>query len=383
MAVPLSIYVHMPWCVRKCPYCDFNSHPLPASWDQGRYVEALLRDLELELPMAGSREIESIFIGGGTPSLFAPESVDALLSGIRTRIAVRRDAEITLEANPGAADAAAFGGFLQAGINRLSIGVQSFSDAALKALGRIHSGHEANDACRFAAEQGFENVNLDLMFGLPGQSASEAAADVRQAIDLAPAQISYYQLTLEPNTPFFNSPPLLPDEELVTDMHMSGQRALQEAGYLQYEISAYARAGFQCRHNLNYWRFGDYIGLGAGAHGKLTDSRGEVRRRNRIRGPDRYLSAVPSCRQIAGDRVLTEEDLVFEFMLNALRLKAGFHLGLFEERTLLPAARLMPGVDAALGRGLLERRGDAITATHLGWRFLNDLQAMFLPTRRG
>ena len=379
MAIPLTLYVHIPWCVSKCPYCDFNSHRLPPSLNQNRYVDTLLRDLELEVPLAGAREIDSIFIGGGTPSLFAPESVERLLSGVGERIGVRPDAEITLEANPGAADAAAFGGFRQAGINRLSIGVQSFSDAALAALGRIHCGHEAVDAFRAAVEQGFVNINLDLMFGLPGQSGGNAEADVQQAISIAPAQISYYQLTLEPNTPFFNRPPVLPEEDRISDMQTAAQQALEAAGYVQYEISAYAQAGYPCLHNLNYWRFGDYIGIGAGAHGKLTDSLGVARRRHRVRGPDRYLSAVASSRQIAGDRVLHEGDLVFEFMLNALRLKAGFELTLFEERTFLPASKLMSRVEAAVDRGLLESRGESIRATSLGWRFLNDLQAMFLP----
>ncbi len=379
MHVPLSLYVHIPWCVRKCPYCDFNSHPLRAGVDPARYVRALLKDLESALPRVASRRLGSVFIGGGTPSLFPPKVIETLLKEIGERVAIADDAEITLEANPGAAESAAFRGYRQAGVNRISIGVQSFDDRALAGLGRIHSGKEAGTAVAAAFAAGFENGNLDLMFALPGQTPGEAALDVEHALRLGTRHLSYYQLTLEPNTAFHAHPPPLPDDETAWRMQAAGRRLLEAAGYRQYEVSAYARRGFECRHNLNYWLFGDYIGIGAGAHGKLTDERGLVRRTRRPRDPGRYLAAVSGPPQAAEERVLAETDLLFEFMLNALRLKSGFTFALFEARTGLPASRLAKRVAAAEARGLLAVEGESVRATPLGWRFLNDLVAIFLP----
>lgn len=375
---PLSLYIHVPWCIRKCPYCDFNSHEAPRGIPEQKYVDALLRDLEHDLPRVWGRPVQSIFIGGGTPSLFQPETIDALLAGVRSRLPVNPDAEVTLEANPGTVDAARFAGYRTAGINRLSLGIQSFRDDKLAALGRIHNGQEALRAVEAARAVGFENINLDLMFGLPGQSVNESCADVMQAIALAPAHLSVYQLTIEPGTPFYHRPPTLPEDDSIWSMQLELQALLEDAGYAQYEISAYSRAGQGCRHNLNYWRFGDYLGVGAGAHGKITDREGITRLWKR-KQPDDYLAAAGTRKAIAGEERLTEADAALEFMLNALRLLEGFELELFTERTGLPLTAIEEPMAAAARRGLLDCDESHMRATPLGVRYLDDLLALFVP----
>jgi len=376
---PLSLYVHIPWCVRKCPYCDFNSHSVQGSLDQAGYVDALLADLDLDLTLAGGRALHSVFIGGGTPSLFVAAEIGRLLEGIKARMHWREPIEITLEANPGTLEAANFAGLREAGVNRLSIGVQSFDPACLQALGRIHGPDEAIWAVAQARAAGFERLNLDLMFGVPQQTPAGALADVQTAVELEPGHISYYQLTLEPNTPFHHAPPLLPDEEIIWQIQQQGQAQLAAAGYTQYEISAYARAGQACRHNLNYWRFGDYLGIGAGAHGKLTDRSGRVLRLSKRRHPADYLRSVRNAEPVQSRRYLGEEDLVLEFLMNRLRLHDGFERAEFVAATGLPAVHLEPGLQLALDRGLLENQGGLIATTSLGRHFLDDLLGLFVP----
>jgi putative oxygen-independent coproporphyrinogen III oxidase len=375
---PLSLYIHVPWCVRKCPYCDFNSHGLQGEVPENDYVDALLRDLEVELPGAWGRTVRTVFIGGGTPSLFSPEAIARLLSGVRARIALEPGAEITLEANPGTVELARFCGYRDAGVNRLSIGVQSFAPEKLAALGRIHGRDEALAAADAARAAGFDNLNLDLMFGLPGQSLAEAAADIETAIAQNPTHLSVYQLTIEPNTPFHAHPPArLPDDDGLWDMQQEIQHALAAHGFRQYEVSAYARPGRECAHNLNYWCFGDYLGIGAGAHAKITDAAGIVRRR-RVKHPRDFLAAAGGAGAIAGEQRLTRRDAAAEFMLNALRLKEGFASPLFSERTGLPLNDVLPTLAQAEARGLLEHDARAVRASERGYRFLNDLVAMFL-----
>jgi oxygen-independent coproporphyrinogen-3 oxidase len=376
---PLSLYVHLPWCVRKCPYCDFNSHALRGEPAEPAYIAALLRDLEYDLPRVYGRMVRTIFIGGGTPSLFSPEAIEQLLSGIRARIGVAPDAEITLEANPGTFDTGRFRGFRQAGVNRLSIGVQSFDDAKLAALGRIHDGRQARAAAEGARVAGFENFNLDLMYGLPGQTGEQALADVRSAIELDPTHLSVYQLTIEPNTRFHTDPPPLPDDDALWDMQERIQAELAQSGYVQYEVSAYAKAGFACRHNLNYWQFGDYLGIGAGAHAKLSDA-DTVTRLWKVKHPDDYLAHAGTARALGGETRVAEPDRPFEFMLNALRLTDGFEPQLYRERTGLALAAIEPQLAHAASRGLLQHTTARVRATPLGRRFLNDLVAAFLPT---
>ena len=374
---PLSLYIHLPWCVRKCPYCDFNSHAPRGAIPEARYVDALLRDLDSDRAWVQGRTVETLFIGGGTPSLFSPEALARLLDGVRTRVAVAADAEITLEANPGTAELARFRGFREAGVNRLSIGVQSFEEGKLRTLGRIHGRAEALAAAQAARAAGFENFNLDLMYGLPEQSLEQALADVDRAIALRPAHLSVYQLTLEPNTPFQRDPPVLPSEDTVEEMQQALIAALEGAGYGQYEVSAYARGGRHCRHNRNYWEFGDYLGIGAGAHGKITRGT-EIVRTSKARHPTAYLAGAGT----AGVRQVTRlapDDLACEFMLNALRLRDGFALALFSERTGLPLAHIEAPLAAARAKGLLAIDASRARATELGWRFLNDLVALFLP----
>ena len=335
--IPLSLYVHIPWCVRKCPYCDFNSHALSGSLPERAYVDALLADLEQDLPWVQGREIQSIFIGGGTPSLFSVTAITELLAGLRERLMLAEDLEITLEANPGTVEQQRFCGYRAIGINRLSLGVQSFNPEQLRRLGRIHGRDEALGAFESALAAGFDNINLDLMYGLPAQSLEQALADVSEAIALGPAHISHYQLTLEPNTLFHKYPPALPDHDATWAMQLRCQQRLTAAGYRQYEVSAYARAGRRCRHNLNYWEFGDYLGIGAGAHGKLTDpARGLITRSWKRKNPKDYLQP----ERIGGHTHIAEEDLGLEFMMNALRLVEGFPSRLFRERTGLSLERL-------------------------------------------
>ena len=380
---PLALYIHTPWCVRKCPYCDFNSHAAGRSPPFVRYVAQLLADLERELRApAAQRPLASIFIGGGTPSLFPGPAIRALLDGIRARARLAPEIEITLEANPGAADAHRFAAYRAAGVNRLSIGVQSLSDRQLARLGRIHRAGEARAAVAAARAVGFDNLNLDLMFALPDQTLPEAAADLEALIELAPEHVSYYQLTLESGTDFFAHPPTLPDADLAADLAVQGLERLSLAGYRQYEVSAYARAQRQCQHNLNYWRFGDYLGIGAGAHGKLTvstdaSSGWRIRRSVKDPHPQTYLET-PSERLTGRRSELTEQDCVCEFILNAMRLTQGFEPGLFSQTTGWPIARLADRLERAAADGLLILSADRIRPTTLGRDFLDDLVSRFL-----
>jgi len=374
----LSLYVHIPWCVRKCPYCDFNSHPLAGGLDEDAYVDALLADLMFELALLQQRVLASIFIGGGTPSLFSGRTISRLLDGIRDRFGQAEDMEITLEANPGTLDNQRFHDYRQAGVNRLSIGAQSFDAGCLARLGRIHGPDEIHQAVAAARAAGFDNINLDLMFGLPGQTRTMAARDVQIALQLAPEHISYYQLTLEPNTPFASKPPPLPLEDDIWEIQDAGQALLQQAGYAQYEISAFARDGYRCRHNLNYWQFGDYAGIGAGAHGKLTDAgSGRIARRWRRRSPELFWEAAGTAEALSGERRLGAADLELEFMMNLLRLTDGFDPALFPARTGLAPGDWLNRVRQARESGLLEVSDSWIRPTALGQRFLNDLLARF------
>ena len=379
---PLSLYVHFPWCVRKCPYCDFNSHALRDDPDEDQWIDALLADLDRELPEVAGRQIRSIFLGGGTPSLFRPESIARLLTAIRHRLPVAADGEITLEANPGTVEQARFREYRAAGVNRLSLGIQSFDDDRLRALGRIHDGREARTAVEAAHGAGFPELNLDLMFALPGQTLAQMQADLAQAIALSPSHLSFYQLTIEPNTAFAHQPPPLPDEDTAFAMLSRAREQLQAAGFEAYEISAWSRPGHRCRHNLNYWKFGDYLGIGAGAHGKITDVQaGCIRRRAKPRHPRDYLRAVcnGNGEPPGSTRTLTPAEARFEFFLNALRLTDGFDIATFEARTGLAWPATDPALATALDEGWLEQSGTHLRPTERGRLFLNDLQALFLP----
>jgi oxygen-independent coproporphyrinogen-3 oxidase len=371
---PLALYVHIPWCVRKCPYCDFNSHERTGALPEKQYLEALMRDLEQLLPSVWGRRLTSVFIGGGTPSLFSPESIDALLSGVRARLPLEPGAEVTLEANPGTVEAARFSGFRAAGVNRISIGVQSFDDRMLKALGRIHSAGEARRAIA-AARASFDNVNVDLMYGLPAQSAAMARADIEEAAACGVPHVSAYQLTIEPNTVFFSKPPTLPGHDASADMQLEVERVLGEAGFERYETSAFARPGMRCRHNLNYWEFGDYLGIGAGAHGKLSFP-DRITRHEQAKQPAEYLKGAP-----AKETAVAARELPFEFMLNALRLVDGFEARLFTERTGLPITAIGRQLEQAEAKGLIERDVKRIAPSAKGRLFLNELLELFLPER--
>ncbi len=379
--IPLALYVHIPWCIRKCPYCDFNSHQMRQSPPpEAVYTEALLVDLDNDLARTSDRPVQSIFIGGGTPSLFSPEAIDRLLRGLRRRLRLGSDVEITLEANPGAGDRDKFREFRDAGINRLSIGIQSFNDTHLERLGRIHGSKDAIRAAENAHAVGFDNFNLDLMFGLPAQTTAQALVDIDHAISLSPTHISHYQLTLEPNTVFQKYPPVLPDDDQLWQMQQRCRERLSRSGYHQYEVSAFACPGKSCRHNLNYWEFGDYLGIGAGAHGKLTDPiSGKIFRLWKRKTPRDYSRNVSMAQHIGGFTEVPPRELTLEFMMNALRLRAGFSKSLFSERTGLDFECLRPGLDAATEIGLLSQTTNSIQATDLGWRFLNDLLCLFLP----
>ena len=378
--VPLALYVHIPWCARKCPYCDFNSHEARGPLPERAYVDALLADLEQDLPRVWGRRIDSLFIGGGTPSLFSAEALDRLLSGLRARLPLRPDLEITLEANPGTVERSKFAEFHEVGINRLSIGVQSFDDGHLHALGRIHDRRAAIAAAEAAHAAGLDNFNLDLMFGLPGQTVEQALTDIACALALQPAHLSYYQLTLEPNTRFYRSPPLLPDDETIDVIQERAQEELARHGYPRYEVSAYARADRHCRHNLNYWEFGDYLGIGAGAHGKLSDpAAGQIQRLWKVKHPRDYLARAGTPAGVGGDAPVREAELPLEFLMNALRLVEGVPAALFGERAGLPLAALEPGWSQARARGLLENDPERLQASELGLRFLNDLLQAFIP----
>lgn len=378
---PLGLYVHTPWCVRKCPYCDFNSHSAPARIPEHLYIDALLWDLEQDLATVGrQRPLVSIFIGGGTPSLFSRKGIARLLEGVRGLIDVEPQVEISMEANPGTADARNFVGYRAAGVNRLSIGAQSLSAPHLSRLGRIHGPSEVFAAVAQARAAGFGSLNLDLMYGLPGQTLDQAREDLERALSLEPEHISYYQLTLEPNTAFQASPPPLPEEDLVADMHLQGSEMLADTGYVQYEVSAYALSGHRCRHNLNYWTFGDYLGVGAGAHGKLTYRDRRVERYAKRRHPAAYLDPGNRSRLVSSRRILHASDLVLEFAMNALRLVDGFESGLFEERTGLSFERISGMLETACRDGLITLYDGRIQPTALGRRFLNDLVARFDPS---
>ncbi len=374
---PLAAYVHIPWCVRKCPYCDFNSHAAGPSLPEDAYVTALLADLECDLDQAQGRKLSSIFFGGGTPSLFSPGALGRILHGLEQRIGFTDDIEITLEANPGTFEQEKFRDYRSLGINRLSIGVQSFQPAKLTALGRIHDGDEAVRAADMARAAGFDNFNLDLMHGLPDQSLDDALSDLRIAVAQQPTHLSWYQLTVEPNTEFWSKPPELPEDETLWDIQEAGQVLLAEQGYGQYETSAYAQPGRQARHNLNYWTFGDFLGLGAGAHGKSSGPDGKIRRHWKTRLPKDYLD--PTKRFHAGEKQLTEDELPFEFLMNVLRLNDGVPAVLFTQRTGLAPAMLADGRREAEARGLLERDPQRLVATAKGQLFLNDLLQLFLP----
>ena len=385
----LALYVHMPWCVRKCPYCDFNSHQLKSAEPDGTYIDALLRDFDLELPRLAGRRIDTVFFGGGTPSLFQPEDFGRLLSELRRRIAFADDAEVTMEANPGTIERGRFSGYRDAGINRVSLGAQTFAPRALSALGRIHTGEDTHRAVEELHIAKLGNFNLDLMYALPQQTLEEALEDVRTACALKPAHISYYQLTLEPGTVFHTRPPRLPDEDEAWQMQIAGQKLLANEGYVQYEVSAYAREGARCRHNLNYWLFGDYLGIGAGAHGKLSLTLPQgILRTSKPKQPREYQEQVrrASPREgVAADAAIGEssfiapKDLPFEFMLNVLRLNEGFSVRDYRIRTGLEMASIESKLVAAQQRGLITTRAGGWRPTELGRRFLNDLQASFLP----
>ncbi|WP_033727354.1 radical SAM family heme chaperone HemW [Pseudomonas cremoricolorata] len=373
---PLALYIHIPWCVRKCPYCDFNSHQAGPELPEAEYVDALLADLDQDLFAVQGRVLSSIFFGGGTPSLFSAEQLGRLLRGVEQRIAFASDIEITLEANPGTFEQDKFKAYRQQGINRLSIGVQSFQPAKLERLGRIHNGDEAVRAAAMARNAGFDNFNMDLMHGLPEQSLDDALGDLRQAIELGPTHLSWYQLTVEPNTVFWNQPPELPEDDILWDIQEAGQALLAEQGFAQYEVSAYAQPGRAARHNLNYWRFGDFIGIGAGAHGKLSLPDGRIVRTWKTRLPKDYLN--PSKPFKAGEKVLPLDELPFEFLINALRLTDGVEAELFTQRTGQPLAQLAQARRMAEQKGLLQVEPDRLAATARGQLFLNDLLQYFL-----
>ncbi|MGR8931004.1 MAG: radical SAM family heme chaperone HemW [Gammaproteobacteria bacterium] len=373
---PLSLYIHFPWCIQKCPYCDFNSHAAKTDIPEIQYVNALLADLDCDLALfRETRPIRSIFMGGGTPSLFSPEALQTLLNGIKARLDLTAECEITLEANPGTFESNKFKAFRKLGINRLSIGIQSFNDRHLKALGRVHNAEEAIQAVTIAQKAGFVNLNLDLMFGLPSQSEAEALSDVTTAISLTPAHISFYQLTLEPNTWFYKFPPLLPDDESIFSLQTACQRLLSTHDYRQYEISAYAQAGFQCRHNLNYWQFGDYLGIGAGAHGKISISLPDrIIRTAKTKHPDQYLAQ----QSISKNETIATDQIPLEFLMNHLRLEHGFTLDHFQDVTGLTSESLEPALSLCIDHDLLLRQGERVVCTARGWNFLDGVLEKFI-----
>lgn len=376
--IPLSLYIHVPWCIRKCPYCDFNSHQAPDQLPESRYIEALLADLKQETDKTDGRNIASIFIGGGTPSLFSADSIAQLIDGVNQLTPIGNDTEITLEANPGTFEQQRFTDYRNAGINRLSIGIQSYNTAHLQVLGRVHDSSEALNAAAIAKQAGFNNFNLDLMFGLPDQSIDEALADLQTAIDCSPSHLSWYQLTLEPNTLFHHQRPTLPDHEVLWEMQNAGQARLSSNDYQQYEVSAYSKPEKQCLHNRNYWEFGDYIGIGAGAHGKLTNHGGSVVRYQKYRQPKQYMEMAQAGEFRTAISELAAKDLPFEFMLNALRLKGGVPTSLYTERTGQPWSSIEPKILEAERKGLLSRQGDKLSCTEQGWRFLDNTLSLFL-----
>lgn len=377
---PLALYIHIPWCVKKCPYCDFNSHGQKGELPQRQYVDALLADLDQDLPLVWGRPVTSVFFGGGTPSLFSADSIAAILDGAAARLRFRPNLEVTLETNPGTIEHDRFEAYARAGVSRLSFGIQSFDDGCLARLGRIHDSAQVRRAVQLAQDAGLANINLDLMYALPQQTQAMALADLEQAFALQPAHISHYQLTLEPNTVFAARPPEgIPEDDDAWDMQEACQAALAAHGYAQYEVSAYARNSAQCAHNLNYWRFGDYLGIGAGAHGKITlPSENGILRRWKLKHPQAYMDAAANTARIGGDEWLAPERRPFDYMLNALRLHEGFTLTDFEVRTGLSRQAIAATLTELAGKGLLAWDGERITTTDLGRRFLNDVMGAFL-----
>lgn len=382
---PLSLYIHIPWCVQKCPYCDFNSHTIKQGIPEKQYLQALLTDLEQELPEVWGRRVQSIFIGGGTPSTFSPDAINELINGVRARTALSPNAEITMEANPGTLDNSRLKGFFEAGINRLSIGVQSFDDGLLKNIGRIHDGQQAIAAIESAHKAGFENINLDLMFALPGQTPHLAKIDLQTAVSLNPHHISYYHLTLEPNTWFYTNPPTLPEEDDVWDIQETGQALLAKHGYAQYETSAYAKDGHQCRHNINYWQFGDYLGIGAGAHGKITRADTQtIQRRWKEKHPATYIEGILHHKDVTKTQTLEASERVFEFLMNALRLENGFEIDLFSRHTGLDIHHLTNTLQTAQSQGMIDinKHMGIACPTEKGKLFLNDLLMSLMDDRK-
>ena len=378
MTPPLSLYIHIPWCIKKCPYCDFNSHAIKADTPEAAYIAALLTDLAEDIQRYSiTRPISSIFIGGGTPSLFSPESINRLLRGIEQQLMLEDGIEITLEANPGTFESHKFAEFRKLGINRLSIGVQSFDDQLLTKLGRVHTGREAIAAAEIAHQSGFDNFNLDLMFGLPGAGRNSSQTDVATAISLKPAHISFYQLTLEPNTYFHKFPPQLPNDELIFTTQKQGQQLLADHGYRQYEVSAYSQPGMQCRHNINYWQFGDYLGIGAGAHGKITQAQPDhIIRTFKPKSPEQYLS---DTHKNGGADVISVAELPLEFVMNHLRLKQGFTAATYQATTGLAMATLEPALSKCLQQGLLIHQDGRYYCSEQGWNFMDNILEKFMP----
>ncbi len=377
---PLSLYIHIPWCVRKCPYCDFNSHEAKADIPEQAYVAALVRDLEMALPQIWGRKVYTVFFGGGTPSLLSGDAIGEILRNVRMLLPLDLNAEITLEANPGTVEADKFAAFRDAGVNRLSMGIQSFNDEHLQALGRIHSADDARRAIEIA-QQHFDNFNLDLMYALPNQSLEQALADVRTALSFAPNHLSCYHFTLEPNTLFYRNPPSLPDDDASSEMQQRIEELLAENGYEHYETSAFAKSNRRAKHNINYWKFGDYLGIGAGAHSKLSFP-DKIIRQARYRQPQAYMQQVMQGAAIQTENEVSREELAFEFMLNALRLNQGFDATLFNERTSLSLLNIQRELNEAQQRGLLFRDHQRIAPTELGQRFLNDLLEIFLNEKQ-
>jgi len=381
---PLTLYIHFPWCVKKCPYCDFNSHAVRDEIPEAQYIDALITDLEQHAPDIWSRSVESVFIGGGTPSLMSSDALDRLLGKVRALTKLEPRAEITLEANPGTFEALRFKEYRESGINRLSIGVQSFNDKHLKALGRIHGAAEAISACETAKVAGFDNFNIDLMHGLPDQTTADAVADVQQALDLLPTHLSYYQLTLEPNTFFAANPPKLPDEQMLADIQEAGKTLIANAGLEQYEVSAYAKPRHRCQHNLNYWLFGDYLGIGAGAHSKLSfPAHNTIIRHSKARHPADYIKSSGSTDRIRGENSVSPVDARLEFMMNALRLNAGFSVQEFEGRTGESIASVRRILEKAEKDGLIERTLQQIKTTELGANYLDTVLQLFMDKDQG
>lgn len=377
---PLSLYVHMPWCVRKCPYCDFNSHAAPEKLPEDEYLKALVADLEQDLPLVWGRPVQSIYFGGGTPSLFSADRIASFLSDVRARLDLRPDVEVTLEANPGTIEHDSFTAYAQAGINRVSLGVQSFDNELLESIGRIHGRREIEQSLLSLCSSGISNFNIDLMYGLPGQSPAQSKRDIELAVSAGPAHISFYQLTIEPNTAFAASPPRLPVDDVAWSMQQAGLEMLEANSYRQYEISAFAKPGKQSRHNKNYWQFGDFLAIGAGSHGKITTaSDRQIQRFAKHRHPKCYLQGLKSGDWRAETRVLSDAELVFEFFLNQLRLRDGLAMDDFSARTGLPWSVVESRVHQAMNRGLLEICDRHIKPTTLGWKFVNDIQQIFLP----